>query len=74
MIHHMCVSPRYLLLRLSPEERLKCWQGDPGMTAEEMTRKLQQDLADGVVYPIGHCDNFDPHRGCLGHESLSDES
>ena len=29
-------------------------------------------LSEGILYiPIGDCDNFDPKKGCLGHEEAT---
>lgn len=38
-------------------------------TAAESLELMLEHLANGRrVLPLGECDNFDPVRGCLGHE------
>lgn len=48
------------------------WISENGrrFTASELRRRFVELLASGVeALPIGgQCDNFDPKRGCLGHD------
>ena len=43
--------------------------GQPYRTVEELREALHDCLANGIEYfPCGDCDNFDPKKGCRGHE------
>lgn len=39
------------------------------LSFEEAKEALMAELANGVeAIPLMECDNFDPKKGCLGHE------
>lgn len=57
-----------------PDEELKSWiglvysDGKPLRTVRDIRRKLAEECAAGNEYIRQQgCDNFDPHKGCLGH-------
>lgn len=40
------------------------------LTAAELMAEFLRMHGEGFMYvPYGYCDNFDPKKGCLGHES-----
>lgn len=44
------------------------------MTADEVFNVLCDALANGQEeLPLGACDNFDPKRGCLGHDTVDED-
>ncbi len=70
---HICLDVRGALAR--PDSVLRGWcggiekDGRPCATVREVREVLQEALAEGYEYsPAEGCDNFDPKRGCLGHE------
>jgi hypothetical protein len=43
------------------------------MTPKEVKAEFKRLLSTGVQYiPFGSCDNFDPLKGCMGHEAKPD--
>ena len=70
MVHHLGVTPRYLLRYVKVEERRRIivWSG----TDRELTSRLMEDAARDIVYPIGRCDKWDDHKGCPGHGSINE--
>jgi hypothetical protein len=43
--------------------------GTPAKTVHEIREAFMDELAKGNEYlPMGGCDNFDPKKGCLGHD------
>ena len=54
--------------RGEPQDYVKSDDGEYASFAEAQTY-LDQLRSDGVhVLPVGECNNFDPIKGCLGHE------
>jgi hypothetical protein len=52
-----------------------CFQRDDGtpMKPEEAFNELCDLLTQGYeVVPATKCDNFDPKKGCMGHETISE--
>lgn len=42
---------------------------DNNMTGKEMKEHFIDLLSEGTLFiPYGECNNFDPKKGCLGHE------
>lgn len=53
-----------------------CFTHDDGrqMTEGEVYDSLCDALANGQEkLPYGACDNFDPKRGCLGHDTVDED-
>lgn len=67
---HLRLSVRGALK--NPQHLKGCITTDEGKTLtsiKEIKEFLRYQLAMGREYlPIGECDNFDYHKGCLGHE------
>jgi len=43
--------------------------GGKKLSADEWKQMFCDRLNDGhLLFPMGTCDNFDPARGCMGHE------
>lgn len=63
--YHMRVDPGGL--RHRPMRELEELAYSNGMTMGVFMAKLKRDAEAGIFYPMGDCDNFDPHTGCLGH-------
>lgn len=70
---HMSLSTRGALKWNKRQQRAlaKCLvvDGVHLKTPERLREFLLDCLADGnEVLPVGECDDFDPKRGCRGHE------
>lgn len=70
MIHHMGVTPQYILRYTDLKKRREVinWPGTDG----ELTDRLKEDAADGIIYPIGKCNRWNDHKGCPGHKKESE--
>jgi len=44
-------------------------KGGGNYTMYELKEEFLRMYSEGILYiPYGDCDNFDPKKGCLGHE------
>ena len=74
MYRHMSVSIKGLLAQT--DEELEYWiqytkdeNGNRPGSVGEFRKALQEELAAGNrLIRVPECDNFDPVKGCLGHE------
>ena len=68
--YHMGVTPRHLMML---RESGKTWDfilksRPEGASDEDIARRVREDAAGGIVYPIGSCPTWDEHKGCPGHD------
>jgi hypothetical protein len=69
--YHLAQSVVGALLNWKDKDWVNVCKDDNGnwMTPSQVKKEFKRLQKEGIdLIPMGECDNFDPKKGCLGHD------